>query len=85
MKIAIAGDHYTVDLIEKLTTLLQGRGFEVRNLGTKSADIKISLQEIIPAVAHEVQSGKADLGIAWSTSYLNTIFMVQNAHMRPKF
>ncbi len=63
MKIAIAGDHYTVDLIEKLTDLLQARDFEIHNLGTKSADIKISLQEIIPAVAHEVQSGEADLGI----------------------
>lgn len=63
MKIAIAGDHYTVDLVEKLAALLQGRNIQVHNLGAKSADIKISLQEIIPAVANEVHSGEADLGI----------------------
>lgn len=63
MKIAIAGDHYAVDLIEKLTVMLQERGFETHNLGTKSADVKISLQEIIPAVAHEIHSSEADLGI----------------------
>ena len=63
MRIAIAGDHYTVGLIEKLTAILQGRGFEIHNLGTKSAETKISLQEIIPAVAREIQSGEADLGI----------------------
>lgn len=63
MKISIAGDHYAVDLVKKLVLLLEERGAEVHNLGTKSADVKISLQEIIPAVAHEVQSGEADLGI----------------------
>lgn len=63
MKAAVAGDHYTVEVIEGLNKLLEKRGIEVINLGTKSADIKISLQEIIPAVARKIQSGEADFGI----------------------
>lgn len=42
---------------------MDGRSIEYLDLGTKSADRKISLQEIIPAVAHKVQSGEADFGI----------------------
>jgi len=63
MKIAIAGDHYTVELVEKIYSQLRDKGFEVINFGTKSSDVKISLQEIIPAVAHAVQSGKVDFGV----------------------
>lgn len=63
MTTVIAGDHYAVGLIEKLVALLEAKGFEIENLGTKSADVKISLQEIIPAVTHKVQSGEADFGI----------------------
>lgn len=63
MKIAIAGDHYTVDLINKLASFLEKRKIEFTNLGTTNADVKISLQEIIPAVAGEVKSSQADFGI----------------------
>ncbi len=63
MKIVIAGDHYAVDLVNKLVALLQARNIEVTNLGTKSADVRISLQEIIPAITHKVQSNEADFGI----------------------
>lgn len=63
MKVIVAGDHYTVELIEKLASLLANKNIEVEDVGTKSADIKISLQGIIPAVARKVQSGEADFGI----------------------
>lgn len=63
MKVAIAGDHYTVDLIEEVTSILEDKGFDIVNLGTTRPEVKISLQEIIPAVAHQVQSEKVDFGI----------------------
>lgn len=63
MKVAIAGDHYTVELMEKLEALLRASGMEAANLGTPSAEQKISLQEIIPAVVGRVQKQEADFGI----------------------
>lgn len=63
MKAVIAGDHYTVELVQAIEGLLKARDIAVENLGTNSADVKISLQEIIPAVAHKVQSGTAEFGI----------------------
>lgn len=63
MKVAIAGDHYAVELIGKLTAFLKANNFELENLGTKSPGIKISLQEIIPAVIRKVLSDEAAFGI----------------------
>lgn len=63
MKAAIAGDHYTVELMEVVKAALSAKGIEIANLGTTNSDVKISLQEIVPAVARNVQSGKADFGI----------------------
>ncbi|HSW74882.1 MAG TPA: hypothetical protein VLG16_03360 [Candidatus Saccharimonadales bacterium] len=36
---------------------------QAHNLGTKSTEVKISLQQIISAVAHKVQSDEIDFGI----------------------
>lgn len=63
MKVAIAGDHYTVELVDKIISILKARSVEILNLGTTSPDVKISLQQIIPAVANKVQSGEMDMGI----------------------
>jgi ribose 5-phosphate isomerase B len=63
MKIAIAGDHYTVELIRTIETALKSRGVEVVNLGTNDAEVKVSLQEIIPAVAKKVQKQETSSGI----------------------
>lgn len=63
MKVALAGDHYTVDLIDKLILLLEKREIECTNLGTTSAQGKITLQEIIPAVTRRVGCADADFGI----------------------
>ncbi|MBW3569441.1 RpiB/LacA/LacB family sugar-phosphate isomerase [Candidatus Parcubacteria bacterium] len=63
MKIIIAGDHYAVDLMESIQSVLTAKGIKFENLGTKSKDIKITLQEIIPAVVKCVQNGSADFGI----------------------
>lgn len=63
MNIAIAGDHYTVELIHKLESVLKNQDISYEDLGTKNKDIKISLQEIIPAVTKKIQDGSADFGI----------------------
>lgn len=63
MKIAIAGDHYTVELMARLKVLLKDKGIAFEDYGTDNPDKKISLQEIIPAVAKKVQSGEVNSGI----------------------
>lgn len=63
MKVAIAGDHYTVELVQTITAYLNSRDVSFENLGTPSKDQKISLQEIIPAVVRKVQRGEASFGI----------------------
>jgi len=63
MKVAIAGDHYTVDLLKKVEMYLAAKGIGFINVGTMDSEKKISLQEIIPAVATKIQSHEADLGI----------------------
>lgn len=63
MKAAIAGDHYTVDLIITIMAALQTKGISVENYGTSNKDTQISLQEIIPAVARKVQNGDVDFGV----------------------
>jgi ribose 5-phosphate isomerase B len=63
MNIAIAGDHYTVELMNKIEFALNSKNISYENLGTKNKDVKVSLQEIIPAVAKKIQDGSADFGI----------------------
>lgn len=63
MKIVIAGDHYTVELMGKIQSWLEAKSIEFSNVGTNSVDKKISLQEIIPAVVKEVRSERAEWGV----------------------
>lgn len=63
MRIAIAGDHFTVDVVNHIKLLLKSKNIEAIDLGTDSKNIKISLQEIIPAVAKKIQNGEVDFGI----------------------
>ncbi len=63
MKIALAGDHYTVKLIGGIENQLHDLGIQFINFGTQSESEKISLQSIIPAVVNHVLAGKADIGI----------------------
>lgn len=63
MKIAIAGDHYTVELVRKIQAALESKNIVVENLGTNDKDKKITLQEIIPNVAKKIQSKEVDSGI----------------------
>jgi len=63
MKIAIAGDHYTVELLNKIEDYLRSKDIEYINLGTMDSEQKISLQVIIPAVTNRIKEGQADAGI----------------------
>jgi ribose 5-phosphate isomerase B len=63
MKIAIAGDHYTVELVDQVSKLLVSKGIVIENLGTDSKDKKISLQDIIPAIVNKVRNNDVDFGI----------------------
>ncbi len=63
MKVAIAGDHYTVELVQKVQADLVSRGIEVENLGTDDTNKAVTLQEIIPKVAKKIQANEVDCGI----------------------
>ena len=63
MKLIIAGDHYTVDLMVKIEKYLSLKRIEFENVGTMDAGKKVSLQEIIPAACKAVRQGNAHSGI----------------------
>lgn len=63
MKIALAGDHYTITLMSTIEKQLHVLGIQYVNLGTRSASEKIRLQQIIPAVTEQVLSSAVDFGI----------------------
>ena len=50
MKIYIAGDHYAVDLVEKVINCLDKNSINYENLGALEESTKVPLQEIIPKV-----------------------------------
>ena len=53
-KAIVAGDHYAVNLAQKVAELLSEKGLDVENVGSKSADQKLSLQEMIPRITKNV-------------------------------
>lgn len=53
-KAVVAGDHYAVELAQKVTEILKQQGLDAENIGSLSADQKLSLQEMIPRVTAEV-------------------------------
>ena len=63
MKITIAGDHYTVDLLKAIEQQLSDLGHVIINVGSQNQDDKKTLQEIIPAVASAVTDRDADFGV----------------------
>jgi ribose 5-phosphate isomerase B len=63
MNVVLAGDHYTVEVINQLQSILEKRDIKCINLGTKDPEQKVSLQEIIPSVVQLVKDGEAEFGI----------------------
>jgi ribose 5-phosphate isomerase B len=78
MKLVIGGDHAGFDLKKELLTYLLERGYEVDDLGCYSAD-SVDYPDFAHPVAHQVETGKADLGILICGS-ANGVAMAANKH-----
>lgn len=63
MKIAFAGDHAGYLLAGPVRELLEARGIEFENLGTFGPE-SVDYPDFAHKLAQEVESGRADLGIA---------------------
>lgn len=63
MKIAMGNDHSAVELKTMIKEYLQGKGYEVLDLGTNSTE-SCDYPEYGEKVGRAVASGEADLGIA---------------------
>lgn len=63
MKILIAGDHHTVEVVKKIEKLLREKGMDFDNVGTMDTEEKISLQQMIPAVTKPIQENQSVTGI----------------------
>lgn len=62
MKIAVGNDHIAVGMKNEISAYLQGKGYEVINFGTDSAE-RCDYPVYGEKVGRAVVSGKADLGI----------------------
>lgn len=63
MKLAIGGDHASVELKQAIIEKLEALGHELKNFGTNSND-SVDYPDFGHPVAKMVVSGEADLGIA---------------------
>lgn len=63
MKIAIGNDHTAIEMKNEIKAHLEGRGFEVLDLGTNTAE-SCDYPVYGEKVGRAVVSGEADLGIA---------------------
>ena len=62
MKIAIGADHAGFELKEKIKAYLEGKGYQVEDVGTHSRE-RVNYVEYALKVAEMVAAGKADKGI----------------------
>jgi len=61
--ISIAGDHFTVNLVNRICSYLDTKGFEYTNYGSTSEDEIVTLQEMIPKTLKPVIDQQADSAI----------------------
>lgn len=78
MKIAIGSDHAGFELKEKLKNYLQKKGFELKDMGTYSAD-RADYPDFAHPVATAVEEKKADMGVLICGSG-NGVNMTANRH-----
>jgi len=64
MRIALASDHAAVTLKSQVLEHLDGRGYEIRDLGTDDPTVSVDYPDYGAAVGRAVATGSADLGIA---------------------
>ena len=63
MKIAIGNDHAAFEMKNEIKAYLEGKGYEVLNLGCDSRD-RVDYPDYAEKIGKAVVSGEADLGIA---------------------
>src|ERR1700722_17601687 len=78
MKLVIGGDHAGYNLKTELLAYLMEKGYEVADLGCYSAE-SVDYPDFAHPVAHQVETGKADLGILICAS-ANGVAMAANKH-----
>ena len=78
MKLVIGGDHAGYNLKTELLSYLMEKGYEVADLGCYSAE-SVDYPDFAHPVAHQVETGKADLGILICGS-ANGVAMAANKH-----
>lgn len=61
--IFVAGDHYAVELVAQIADWLTANKKEFENLGSKSAEDKLGLTEMIPRVVEKVKADEGNIGI----------------------
>ena len=72
MKVLIAWDHYTIDLVEKIEKYLSKKSYIFENIWSKDKDSKLLLQEIIPNVSEWVRNWSYDFWIliCWTWAWV---------------
>jgi ribose 5-phosphate isomerase B len=80
MKIAIGSDHAGFDRKSLIVSWLESKGYEVKDLGTHSAD-SVDYPDYAHAVADSVASSNADLGILICGS-ANGVAITANKHQK---
>ena len=78
MRISIGGDHAGLDLKKAIDRHLNDQGTQVRDRGTNSSE-STDYPDYAHAVAHDVESGEADLGIVVCGS-ANGVNITANKH-----
>jgi ribose 5-phosphate isomerase B len=63
MRVVLGSDHAGFALKEVLKSELAGRGHEVSDLGTTSAEVRVDYPDYGAAVGRAVAAGDADLGV----------------------
>jgi ribose 5-phosphate isomerase B len=78
MRISIGNDHAGPDYKKAIVSMLEAKGYEVKNYGTDTVD-SVDYPDFGHAVAKDVSEGKADFGIVICGSG-NGIAMTVNKH-----
>lgn len=61
--IFMAGDHYAFPLVERIVQFLSAKDIDHENMGARSADEPVTLQQIIPAVIERVRQDPSATGV----------------------
>ena len=63
MRVVIGSDHAGYDQKERLRAYLEGKGHQVTDVGTSSADESVDYPDFALGVAHNVADGESDFGV----------------------